>query len=96
MPGTVVLFQFQARIIASAIFRRDEKFKRPIGGFAGVLHFDVESIRTFDPLDIDALRKVWPGMRAFGHVKQFLNPAGYPKFKRRLKNVQLAKGFQPK
>ena len=25
--------------------------------------------------------------RAFGHVKQFLNPTLYPKFKRRLKNV---------
>jgi len=87
VPGSVVLFQFKACIIASAVFRHDEKFERPIGGFGGALHFDVESIRTFDPLDIETMRKVWPGIRAFGHVKQFLNPALYPTFKRRLKHV---------
>jgi hypothetical protein len=88
VPGSVVLFQFKARIIASAVFRRDEKFERPIGGYAGALHFDVESIRTFDPLDIETMCKVWPGIRAFGHVKQFLNPALYSTFKRRLKHVE--------
>jgi hypothetical protein len=87
VPGTVVLFQFQSRIIAIAVFQRDEKFKRPVGGYNGALHFDVESIRTFDPLDIEAMRKVWPGIRAFGHVKQFLNPARFSMFKRRLKHV---------
>ena len=87
VPGSVVLFQFKARIIASAVFRRDEKFKRPIGGYGGALHFDVESIRTFDPVDIETMRKLWPGIRAFGHVKQFLNPALYSTFKRRLKHV---------
>ncbi len=87
VPGTVVLFQFQARVIASAVFRSDEKFDRPIRGYSGALHFDVDSIRTFDPLDIEAMRKVWPGIGAFGHVKQFLNPALYPKFNRRLKHV---------
>ena len=29
-PGTIVLFQFQARIIATAVFLRDEKFERPL------------------------------------------------------------------
>jgi hypothetical protein len=88
VPGTVVLFQFQARIIASAVFRRDDKFKRPIGGHSGALFFDVESIRTFDPVDINTMRKVWPGIRPFGHVKQFLNPTLYSNFKRRLKHVK--------
>ena len=87
VPGTVVLFQFQARIIASAVFQRDEKFARPIDGCRGALHFDVDSIRTFEPLDIDAMRKVWPGLRTFGHVKQYLNPARYSMLKRRLRNV---------
>ena len=88
MPGTVVLFQFQARIIASAVFRRDEKFTRPRGGHAGALHFDVDSIRVFDPLDLEAMRKIWPGIGKFGHVKQYLNPGLYPKFKRRLRHVK--------
>ncbi len=34
--GTIVLFQFQARIIASAIFIRDEKFRR-LGNETGSL-----------------------------------------------------------
>jgi len=85
--GSVILFQFKSRIIASAVFLRDERFARPIGGCRGQLHLDGRSVRTFDPLDIEAMRKVWPGMRPFGHVKQFLNPTSYPAFKRRLKNV---------
>ena len=86
-PGTVVLFQFRARIIASAVFLRDEKYERPIDGHAGALYFDPRSVRTFDPVDAETMRSVWPAFRAFGHVKQFLNPARYPQFKRRLKNV---------
>jgi hypothetical protein len=86
-PGTVVLFQFKARIIASAVFLRDEKFRRPIRGSAGEMYFDPQSFRIFDPLDADTLRKVWPAFRGFGHVKQQLNPARYPMLKRRLKHV---------
>ena len=86
-PGTVVLFQYQARIIASAVFLRDEKFAKPIAGYGGAIYFDVKSFRTFDPLDAGAMRKVWPAFRAFGHVKQSLNPTLYPQFKRNLKNV---------
>jgi hypothetical protein len=86
-PGTIVLFQYRARIVASAIFLRDEKLPRPRGGYGGALYFDVGSFRTFDPLDVVAMRKIWPGFRAFGHVKQRLNPTLYGKFRRGLKNV---------
>ncbi len=86
--GTIVLFQYRARVIASAVFLFDEKFERPRGGHSGVIHLDPASIRTFDPLDVGAMRKVWPGFRAFGHVKQALNPTLYPLFKRRLKQVK--------
>jgi hypothetical protein len=50
--------------------------------------FEVSTIMTFDPVDAEAMRAAWPAFRAFGHVKQFLNPARYPMFKRRLKRVQ--------
>jgi hypothetical protein len=86
-PGTIVLFQFKARIIASAVFLRDEKFDKPMAGCAGAMYFDPASFRTFDPLDVAAMRKIWPAFRAFGHVKQFLNPTKYPIFKRRLQHV---------
>ena len=86
-PGSLILFQFQARIIATALFRRDEKFAHPTHGYAGILHFHPHSIRTFTPLDLDAMRKVWPSFRAFGHVNQYLNPTLYSTFKRRLKHI---------
>lgn len=86
-PGTVVLFQYRARVIATAVLLRDEKYEKPVDGCGGALFFDPASFRTFEPLDADAMRKVWPGFRAFGHVKQHLNPTLYPKFKRRLKHV---------
>jgi hypothetical protein len=87
-PGTVLLFQYRARIIASAVFLRDEKFERPRRGCAGALHVDPATIRTFDPIDANAMRKTWPAFRNFGHVRQFLNPTRYGLFKRRLKNVR--------
>jgi hypothetical protein len=86
--GTIVLFQFRARVIASAVFVRDEKFDQPVGGHAGVIHFEPDSFRVFDAVDADAMRKAWPWFRKFGHVKQALNPAGYAAFKRRLKHVE--------
>jgi hypothetical protein len=86
--GTVVLFQFRARIIASANFLRDERFEHPVRGYAGAIHFDPPSIRTFDPIDADAMRAIWPGFRGFGHVKQYLNPTRYGQFTRRLKHVK--------
>ena len=86
-PGSILLFQYKAHVIASAVFLRNERFDRPIDGYGGALHLDVASIRTFDPADLTAMCRAWPGMRAFGHVKQYLNPAGYPAFKRRLTNV---------
>lgn len=83
--GTVVLFQFKARIIASAVFLRDEKFDRPRRGCAGQMHFDPASIRTFAPMDVQAMRKIWPAFRAFGHVKQHLHPGRFGMFRRRMR-----------
>ena len=82
-----MLFQFKARIIAMGVFLRDEKFEKPIRGRNGEIAFDPQSFRTFDPLDVEAMRRIWPSFTRFGHVKQSLNPTLYPMFKRRLKHV---------
>lgn len=87
-PWTIVLFQFRARVVASAVFLRDEKLDKPVNGHAGAMFFDPATIRTFEPIDAETMRAVWPGFRAFGHVKQHLNPARYALFKRKLKRVQ--------
>jgi hypothetical protein len=85
--GTLVLFQFKARVIASATLIRDEKFDPPRPPHTGALHFDPASIRVFDPVDVDAMRLAWPWFRRFGHVKQNLNPGGHAAFRRQLKHV---------
>jgi hypothetical protein len=87
-PGTLVLFQFQARIIATSVLVRDERFEQPRNGHGGVLHFEPDSFRIFEPVDVEGMRKAWPRFRGFGHVKQALNPASYTAFKRRLKKVR--------
>ena len=52
-PGTIVLFQFKAHIIASTIFLRDERHDKPIEKeYGGTMYFDVRSIRTFNPLNV--------------------------------------------
>ena len=82
-----MLFQYRARVIAMAAFVRDEKFKQPRRDYGGVLHFDADSIRTFEPVDVAGMRKAWPGFVGFGHVKQVLNASCYPAFRRRLRNL---------
>lgn len=87
-PGTVVLFQFKARIIATGVLVRDERFEEPKNGHSGVLHFEPGSFAVFEPVDVEGMRKSWPRFRGFGHVKQSLNPGLYSVFKRRLKKVR--------
>lgn len=90
--GTVVLFQYRARVIASGVFVRDERYERPVNGYAGALHFEPDSFRTFEPVEVEAMRAAWPSFHGFGHVKQHLNPACYPAFARRLKRVARPRG----
>ena len=44
-PGTVVLFQFDKHIIASAVLVRRERYPEPAGPYNGALWFDPGSIR---------------------------------------------------
>jgi hypothetical protein len=93
--GTVVLFQYEAKIIASAVFERRERYEQPEQGYRGALWFDPASIRTFDPVSVDTMRNIWPEFRGFGHVKQHLNPAKYPKFQKHLVAVTAPDNFAP-
>jgi len=93
-PGTVVLFQYTGAIIASATLSHSERFDEPENGYRGALWFDVNSIRTFAPVGRETLRKIWPEFRNFGHVKQYLNPAKYPAFKKQLVDVTAPEGLE--
>src|SRR4051812_40144782 len=59
--GTVVLFQCQGHIIASATFLGSERFDQPdADGYMGQLFFDPRSIRTFNPINANRIRQIWP------------------------------------
>jgi hypothetical protein len=88
-PGTVVLFQFAGRIIASAVLVDVIRYETPQpGGHAGEYHFDVHSIKVFDPVDATALGQVWPQVKRLGQAKWSLDPERYGEFERLLTNVE--------
>jgi len=87
--GTVVLFQYEGKIIASATLIDVERFATPQEGvYRGALYFDAGSIRVFDPVGSDAVVAVWPKFKRFSHVKQKLAVEGLAEFESKLTGVE--------
>jgi len=88
-PGTVILFQSDGMIIASAVLRDCERFEKPDeDGYEGRLYLDVSSIKVFDPVAKDVLGRIWPEVKRLGRVKWSVNPEGYAAFERGLKHIE--------
>jgi hypothetical protein len=88
-PGTVVLFQYAGRIIASAVLAEVERFKKTeFDDVRGALYFDVKTIRIFDPVDAAFVRKIWPQVTRLGQAKWSLHPKSYEEFERQLTGVE--------
>jgi hypothetical protein len=88
-PGTVVLFQYDGRIIASAALAEVERFsKTELDAFRGALYFDVKTIKVFDPVDAAFIRKIWPQVTRLGQAKWSLDPGSYEEFERQLTGVE--------
>ncbi|HEY1858914.1 MAG TPA: hypothetical protein VGG61_01085, partial [Gemmataceae bacterium] len=88
-PGTVVLFQFAGKIIASAVITSVERFATPeIGGYEGAYYFDVNSIKIFDPVSPAFIAKIWPQVTRLGQAKWSLDPKHYAAFERKLTGVE--------
>ena len=99
-PGTIVLFQCQATVIASATFIGAQRYEQQNdGGYDGHLNFDVSSIMTFTPLGADAIKEIWPNFKGFNQSRQELDPGNYPEFTKRLECVRqpnmLSSGYLP-
>lgn len=86
--GSVVLFQFAGRLIASAVYDHIEPYPEPVGDCGGAMHFLPDSIRVFDPVGPELVRAVWPTFVRFGQAKHALDPAGWPAFAQQLTNVR--------
>jgi hypothetical protein len=90
--GTVVLFQFENHLVASATLISANKFSSPSGEYSGVLAFAPPSIRVFEPIDAQNLKAIWPSFRAFSNAKQSLDPELYPNFEKSLLRVRSPEG----
>jgi hypothetical protein len=91
-PGTIVLFQVDGTIIASAVLYKHERFKSPDEeGYEGCLYFETDTIATFDPVDESKVKKIWPNVRRFTQVKWKLDPKGYSLFEKLRKHIRTAK-----
>lgn len=72
--GTVVLFQYEGKIIASATFVEAERFEVLEGDtYKGALYFDPQSVKVFDPVGSDVVSAIWPEFKGFSHVKWSLD-----------------------
>lgn len=87
-PGTIVLFQYDSKIIASATLDRIERFEQPEGPYNGALHFDVNSVTVFDPVGPHVVAEIWPEFKGFSHVKWTLDSKGYPAFEQKITGVE--------
>lgn len=87
-PGTVVLFQSDGAIIATAILTGAERFADTDEGYNGALYFDVSSIKVFDLIASGTVSRIWPKVKRLGRVKWKLDPSGYAAFEQELKHVE--------
>ncbi|MBT2641617.1 HNH endonuclease [Bacillus sp. ISL-41] len=77
--GTLVLFQYKAHIIASAILDQKIIYEKPIeGGYKGYYNFIPSSIALFNPLDFSDMTMVWSGFIGFKNSQQNLAISVYP------------------
>lgn len=91
--GTLVLFQYQAHIIASAILDAKIMYESPIGGgYSGYYKFIPFSIAIFNPLNVNDMKFVWKDFIGFKNSLQNLNTDGYKDFMFLLtgKNIQFS------
>lgn len=97
--GSVVLFQYDNMIIASAILTYIEKFDEPQYGdddaddsyydkvkYTGAFYFEPSSITVFDPINSDEVNKIWNKFKVFSNARHDLKPPEkYSEFKELLK-----------
>ncbi|MGX9135477.1 HNH endonuclease [Rummeliibacillus sp. JY-2-4R] len=91
--GTLVLFQYEAHIIAAAILDSKIMYESVIdGGYSGYYKFIPSSIAIFPPLNDSDMKSVWKDFIGFKNSQQNLNIDGYKDFMFLLieKNIQFS------
>lgn len=72
--GTLILFQIDNAVIASAKLIKIIKHEKPIDGiYKGAYVFDTSSIRVFEPITAEEIRKIDQKFKNFSQAKQKLD-----------------------
>ncbi len=94
---SVILFQYDSQIIAVARLISINRFRKPDeDGYCGAFHFDVKSIKVFDPIQPEIVSRYWREFKGFSHVRWILDPKRYPAFERELKRLHPSKSLKGK
>lgn len=76
--GTLILFQIDNAVIASAKLIRITKHEKPVNGiYNGAYVFDTNSIRVFEPITSEEIRRIDPNFNKFTQSKQKLDSNKY-------------------
>lgn len=72
--NTMLLFQYDNHIVASAILKQTLHFDKPIeGGYKGAWELEKDSIQIFIPITCDELRLIVPKIKKFSQAKQVID-----------------------
>lgn len=85
---TLVLFQYDNKIVACADLTNVVKFEIPKGIYRGALYFEPASIKTFDPIDNDEINNIFHCSIKFGQIKYKLDAIYTKNFFSKIKNVK--------
>lgn len=89
LEGSLILFQFENMIIASAKLLEILRFDIPVEGkYYGAYKFDVDSIKVFVPITITELNKIDSNITSFSQAKQEINPLCIHQFNELIKQKQ--------
>lgn len=76
--GTLVLFQFEGQVIASAKLLEVKKYDEPLyGRYKGSYVFDTNSVKTFEPITAVELRNIDDTFKNFSQSKQHIDSSCY-------------------
>lgn len=73
LPGSLILFQYDNKVIASAQLTQIEKYSTPLEGiYSGAFCLDKDTIHVFDPIRASEINEVAPEIKSFRNGKRYI------------------------
>ncbi len=89
-PGSLVLFQYAGKIIATArLIGKGRLRKRDVDGYSRELLFDPASIRIFEPIEAVVISRIWRKVRQLDQTRWKLDPRRLPVFEQYVRHVRV-------